>query len=129
MRVVVLNIYLCLLVLCGGCAIYAANNHNHYSYNRDHAKRQHVKQVNPDHGSSILEDAEIDLDEDYLKGHDADETGTNKLFVEKYSLVTKWYISFSSVSIAAYHDKNALVSTPICGDSSPLYITQRVLRI
>jgi len=131
MRAVVFHIYLSLLLLCGGYALYATTHYSHtgYSSARKAVKRQHSKLAHGNQNNTIIDDAEIDFDEDNLNGPDADDAGTNKLLAGKYSITSRWYLSFSRPVISHYYQKSFIVSPAVHGDSSPIYITQRVLRI
>jgi hypothetical protein len=131
MRIVVFYVYLSLLLVIGGAALYVGTHQAHNSYSSAHnlPKKAHTKLSNSDQGNSWLEDADIDLDEDYLRGHDAEDHTKNSLLVNKYALSAKWYLSFAPALILHCQNKNFNTHTPLGGHSSPLYITQRVLRI
>jgi hypothetical protein len=131
MRAVVFYVYLSLLLFCGGYALYATTHYSHtgYSAARNAVKRQHSKVTPGSQTNTSIDDADIDLDEDYLGGHDTDEGSTIKTVTDRYALTSRWYLSFANAVILNYTPKPDLISPPICGDPSPLYITQRVLRI
>jgi hypothetical protein len=131
MRIVVFYVYLSLLLVIGGAALYVGTHYAHSSYSSAHnlPKKAHTKLSNSDQGASWIEDADIDLDEDYLRGHDAEDNANNILLVDKYALAAKWYSCFVPALILNYNNQNFNTSPAICGHSSPLYITQRVLRI
>jgi len=104
-------------------------NANTYGLPQHHnlEKKHRVKFTSQDRGSSIIEDADIDVEEDLLGSDDVDGL-TNKIFAASYSLVDDLYLSLSDQSAA--NDSNRLkISTPLFGHSNPIYITQRVLRI
>lgn len=131
MRIVVFYVYLSLLLFIGGTALYVGTHDAHNSSSSAHSipKKTHVKLSSSDQGNSLIEDADIDLDEDYLRGHDAEEGSNNSLLVNTYALSAKWYLSFSPSVILSFDHNNFINYPPVCGNSSPLYITQRVLRI
>lgn len=131
MRAVVFYVYLSLLLLCGGYALYASTHYSHawYSSARKAVKRQHSKLAHGNQNNTLIDEAEIDLDEDNLSGPDADKGGTDKLFAGKYAITNRWYLSFSRPLISPYFQQSFIVSPTVNGDSSPIYITQRVLRI
>lgn len=128
MRAVVLYVCLYLVMLCGGHAVFAGTHHSRSCYPpvQGFPKKQ-VKLTSADQGNSILDDADLDLDEDYLNGHD--DAGSNHLPAERYTLSDSWYLAFSPLLILNYYNKRFKTFPPFCGDSSPIYITQRVLRI
>jgi len=129
MRIVVFYVYLCLLLLCGGHAVYAGTHPNSspYSSNRGLAKKQQIKLSKTDQDSSVIE--ETDLDEESLSSHDAEDGGTDLFFTGKYNFSDNWYLTFSSLPILNYYNKRFNIIPPFRGQSSPIYIQQRVLRI
>lgn len=131
MRGFVFYIYLCLLLLCGGHAVYANSHHplHQHSSARDLAKRPHSKLTNNDQSNTFFEDAEIDVEEEYLGGHDIDDAGANKFIPGKYSLPDWLYLTSSELVASNFYTNRFKIIAQICGDQSPLYITQRVLRI
>ena len=122
-KLIVFLVFMNLLLLGGGQYL----NANTFSHNHHLAQKHRVKFTNQDRGTSIIEDADIDLEEDLLGGDDADLLA-NKFFAASYSLVDTLYLALSDQSAA--NDSNRLkISTPVFGHSNPIYITQRVLRI
>lgn len=130
MRIVVFYVYLSLLLIIGGTALYVGTHYAHNSYSTVHnpTKKAHAKLTNSNQSNSLIEDADIDLDEDYLRDHDTEDGTTKSLLVDRYALSVKWYLSFAPAVILSYN-KNFVNYLPLSGNSSPLYITQRVLRI
>ena len=131
MRAVVFYVYLSLLLFCGGYALYASTHYSHtgYSAARNAVKSQHGKVAAGNQSNTFIDDADVDLDEDYLNGHDADEGTDTKALTGKYSLNNRWYLTFFSPLILAGQDRSYKISPSVCGESFPIYITQRVLRI
>ena len=122
-KIIVFLVFMNLLLLGGGQYL----NANTFSHNHHLAQKHRVKFTNQDRGTSIIEDADLDIEEDLLGSDDID-TLTNKFFAASYSLVDTLYLALSDQSAA--NDSNRLkISTPFFGHSNPLYITQRVLRI
>lgn len=122
-KLIVFLVFMNLLLLGGGQYL----NANTFSHNHHLAQKHRVKFTNQDRGTSIIEDADIDLEED-LVGSDDTNLLTNKFFAASYSLVDTLYLALSDQSAA--NDSNRLkISTPFFGHSNPIYITQRVLRI
>lgn len=121
-KLIVFLVFMNLLLLGGGQYL-NANTFSHHHLQQKHR----VKFTSQDRGTSIIEDADIDLEEDFL-GNDDTNLLTNKFFAVSYSLVDTLYLALSDQSAA--NDSNRLkISTPLFGHSNPIYITQRVLRI
>lgn len=131
MRAVVFFVCLCLLLLCGGNTVYAGTQHSSSNSHSSHspAKRQHAKLTNTNQDNSILDDADLDVDEDYLRGHDADDGHINTFLAERNSMPDKWYLNFSPLFNLDFCNKRFKAFPPFCGDVSPIYIKQRVLKI
>jgi hypothetical protein len=135
MRIVVFYISLCIMLLCGSQTLMAASvsaaTHGYKANGPAHtpAKRQHSKLSNNRQDNSILDEADIDLDEDYLGRRDIQDDTTNKLAVQKYSLQAWLYRSLCPQLILAQYNKRFNSIPPFRVNASPLYITQRVLKI
>ncbi|KRD12763.1 hypothetical protein ASE21_02315 [Flavobacterium sp. Root901] len=122
-KLIVFLVFMNLLLLGGGQYL----NANTFSHQHHLAQKHRVKFTNQDRGTSIIEDADIDLEED-LPGNDDANLLHSKFFAAAYSLVDTLYLALSDQSAA--NDSNRLkFSTPFFGHSNPIYITQRVLRI
>lgn len=82
-----------------------------------------------DHSYSLIEYSDFDLDEEFSHSDKQEDSKTNKLFQVKGSLLAKWYSSyFSALEIQHYY--NVFYNCePVKGQSTPIYITNRVLRI
>jgi hypothetical protein len=127
-KLVVLFVYMSLLLLGGGQYLNAGTHHNsHSSHSLENKHR--VKFTNQDSGNSIIEDADLDVDEEHLGGNDIKDDVSNKLFAGNNSLLDNWYLTISCQSILDHYQKYLKNFVPFCGQSNPIYITQRVLRI
>lgn len=131
MRIIAFYICLCLFLLSGGKAGHAHIKDSHQQLPAPHApvKRSHSKINNTEKGSSILDEAEIDLDEDSLGDHDADDPGTIKSLASNRSFYHSICLTFSSLSLLNSYGEHSYLPQSLQVLSSPLYITQRVLRI
>ncbi|MCX2480814.1 hypothetical protein OQY15_17045 [Pedobacter sp. MC2016-15] len=131
MKGFVFYIYLCLLLFCGGHAVYANTHHplHPHAAGRDFAKKPHSKLSNNDQTNTFFEDAEIDVEEEYLGDHDDLDAGANKFVPGKYSLPDWLSITSAELFISNFYNNSFNIIPQICGYSSPLYIIQRVLRI
>ncbi|WP_125719952.1 hypothetical protein [Flavobacterium ustbae] len=124
-KLIVFLVFMNMLLLGGGQYLNANTFGTHTHHH--HLQKHRVKFTNQDRGTSIIEDADIDLEEDCLCGDDINIL-TNKFLTASYSLVDAMYLALSDQSAA--NDSNRLkISTPKFGHSNPIYITQRVLRI
>ncbi|WP_281232369.1 hypothetical protein [Flavobacterium gelatinilyticum] len=123
-KIIVFLVFMNLLLLGGGQYLNANTLDSHH---HNLAQKHRVKFTNQDKGTSIIEDADLDIEEDLLGSDDID-TLTNKFFAASYSLVDTLYLALSDQS-AANDSTRLKISTPFFGHSNPIYITQRVLRI
>lgn len=126
----VFYIYLFLLFLCGGHSVYAGTHQDRNSTpsTRGTAKKQHVKLNNTSQGDPLLDEGDIDADDEYRTDHDDDE-GPVKFLATKYGVTDNWYLTFSIQPISNHYNRHFNTLPEFCGNSSPIYITQRVLRI
>jgi hypothetical protein len=125
-KLVVFLVFVNFLLLGGGQYLNAGTPKNTHFHNLE--RKHRVKFTNQDQGSSIIEDADLDLDEEYLGDHDLKEGLSTKSFATNYSLLDDWYLTFSrQLMVNSYNRFEIFV--PFCGQSNPIYITQRVLRI
>lgn len=90
-------------------------------------KKHRIKFTNQDSGNYLIEDA-LDIDEEHLGG-DIDDGIWNKIFFANYSLLDNRCQTFFCQPLLNHYQKNFKIFTPFCGQSNPIYITQRVLRI
>jgi len=123
-KLIVFLVFMNMLLFGGGQYL---NANTFGAHNHHHLQKHRVKFTNQDRGSSIIEDADVDIEEDLLGGDDTNIL-TNKYFTASHSLVDALYLALSDQSAA--NDSNRLkISVPFFGHSNPIYITQRVLRI
>jgi len=123
-KLVVFLTFMNFLLLGGGQYL---NAETHLNSHHNLEKRHRVKFTNNEQGSSIIEDADVDLDEEYLGSDDLKDIST-KFFATNYSLLNDLYLTFSRQSVANSYSLFEILG-PSCGQSNPIYITQRVLRI
>ncbi|PRZ20099.1 hypothetical protein [Flavobacterium granuli] len=127
MRTIVYYIYLSLLLLCGGKHVFAANNPitTVCSFDHNFAEKQELKISNPAKSSLSIDQADIDLDEEFhTDSNSAD--GTAKLVA-----TLSHSICFSSLHsfVAKDYSNRIKIFSSFCGYFNPIYIKQRVLRI
>ena len=91
-------------------------------------KNHRIKFTSQDRGNSIIENADVDAEEDFSGNNDLNQKLTNKDFTSHYNLLNQWYLTFSrQIIVESYNHFEIFGSS--CGQSNPIYITQRVLRI
>jgi len=122
-KLVVFLVFMNFLLLGGGQYLNAETHQSSHHYLE---KRHRVKFTNQDQGSSIIEDADVDLDEECV-GNDNLKDGL-KLFAANYSLLDSWYLTISRQIVVNSSNRFENFGSS-CGQSNPIYITQRVLRI
>lgn len=127
MRVVLFFVSLFFLLLCGRQNLHAAASpqRNSYSTSQTLAKSEQLHFVNADHDITIIEEADVDLDEEHVSGEDL----KTELLHKTYGLPDRWYLNFFPALILNDYHKHFEIFPPFCGQSSPIYIRQRVLRI
>jgi hypothetical protein len=130
MRVVLYFVYLCFHLLGGGNSAYADMQHNRidFSLTSSLVKTQQIKFTNSDQAVTLIEDSDLDLEEEHFNNTIKDGI-SNKIFDGNYTLLDSWYLTFSGQSILKYFYKDFKIFAPFCGQSNPIYITLRVLRI
>lgn len=125
-RLIVFLVFLNFLLLGGGQGLNAGTHQNSPVHNYGH--KHHIKYTNQEQGNSIIEEADLDLDEEFF-GDDASKNNVvNKYFAAKNNLFDNWFLIFEDQIILNYHSHFKFF-VPFCGKSNPIYITQRVLRI
>ncbi|WP_316839003.1 hypothetical protein [Pedobacter gandavensis] len=127
MRVVVFFVSLFTFLLCGGHYLHAGTHHDptHCPSHQKLAKAERPKLTGAGQDMTIIEEADLDLDEEHLS---SDELPSRNFHQEYYSL-DKWYLTFYPVLIADADQQHYQTFLPFSGNSSPIYIRQRVLRI
>ncbi|MDL2142941.1 MULTISPECIES: hypothetical protein [Flavobacterium] len=126
-KLIVFLVFMNLLLLGGGQYLNAGTPKDSHSHHLE--KRHRVKFTNQDQGSSIIEDADCDTEEECLGSDDLKGGLSNHLFTTNYSLLDSWYLSFATSQTAANDYNRFKIFLPFCGNSNPFYITQQVLRI
>ncbi|MDR7211418.1 hypothetical protein [Flavobacterium piscis] len=123
-RLIVFLVFMNFLLLGGGQYIHAETHQNTpiHSVNKKHC----IKFTSQDQSTSIIED--VDIEEDCSGSDDHKDGLANKFFASHYSLLDQWYLTFSrQIIVDSYNHFEIFGSS--CGQSNPIYITQRVLRI
>lgn len=126
-KVVALFVFMSFLFLLCGSQSLVANTHQATNYCSHHIeKKHHVKFTDQETGNSLIEEANLDIEE---FGGDIKGSVPNKIFTGNYSLLDNWYLTLSGQLLLNQYQKNFKIFAPFCGQSNPIYITHRVLRI
>ncbi|WP_333600595.1 hypothetical protein [Flavobacterium sp.] len=131
MRVVTFYIFLFFLLLGGGHNFYAGTHQsgNRHTSSQNFTKNRPIKSVTKDQISTVIEDTDIDSEEEHLGGDDLKEGNDAKLFAEKANWHYSCYLVLTDIFGINQYYQIFKTSQPNCGYSTPIYITQRVLRI
>lgn len=124
-KLVVFLVFMNFLLLGGGQYLNASTTQNSFHHHLE--KRHRVKFLNQDQTNSIIEDADVDLEEDCLDNDNLKSVISNRLFAT-YTLLDRWYLTFSDQAVAT-SNQNFDTFGSFSSQSNPIYITQRVLRI
>ena len=127
MRAVVFLMYLCFFLLGKNNCVATAMQHNGYA--QAHAATKSQQQSISTTHAVLVEDVDSDSEQEYFIEDEAEDEDTDSLFAKKSKLAGLYYFAFSHLFFSDHSLRlfNALAS--IQGESSPKYITQRVLRI
>lgn len=127
-KLAVLFLFICLFLFGGGQHLIAATHQVYNPTSQSFGKKYHAKITNHDSGNSLIEEADLGGDEDH-SGADIDGELPTKIFTSNYSDLTNWYLTLSCQLLSNQSHKNFKIFAPFCGQSNPIYITQRVLRL
>lgn len=125
-KLIVFLVFMNLLLFGGGQYL----NANTFGISQHHTleKKHHVRFTHQEQGTSIIEDADVDLEDDLLGNDDVNDELNVKFVAVNYSLLDSWYLTLSDLS-AANESNRFKIYAPFFAHSNPIYITQRVLRI
>ena len=127
MRIVAFLTYFSFLLLGGKDYAAVNSNHNHnYFSNQNLAVDRQIKITTEDFNITVIED--LDLEEEF-RSENSNSSSENTFFVGKYSLINTLYSTNFHHFFLNFFDNFNEISLPITGNSNPIYITQRVLRI
>jgi hypothetical protein len=131
MKANVFYIFLSFFLLGGGSYLHAETLPDHigYSFSNNLVKKEQVKHKNSNRKSVVIEEADIDLDEEF---HNVDEYkigGDTKFLVPTNNFLQSWYLNLSNHYLLNSNSKCTKTLVPFRGQSNRIYITQSVLRI
>lgn len=127
-KLVVLFACMFLLLLGGGRYTNAGIYQLPSSPSHGLEKKHRVKFTSQDSSNTLIEDVGLDTGEDLSGGGLGDEV-SNKLFIKNYSFLDSWYLALSCRSLLSHCQVNFKIFAPFCGQSNPIYIIHRVLRL
>jgi hypothetical protein len=105
------------------------NGHTNRYASLDLTKHQKIKLRNADQGSTLVDDADLDLEEEGFMSDDLNDAAPNKFFAGKCSLSDRSYFAISHLFSSNYRYKGHPGPSSFCSYSSPIYIAQRALRL
>jgi hypothetical protein len=130
MRVVVFFVALCGIFLFGNYSAHASVSADYTSYNQyAHLEsNKHLKVTHHNKGGNSVLDAEVELDDESLVNHHAENTDSINLVAREYSIPGIWNLDFDLFLVSIRYNKR-FNSLQYFSSPSPIYISQRVLRI
>lgn len=131
MRLIAFILYLNFLLLGGNQQLYAGMHQSPVAPASvsNLVEKKSDKISNKDQDTTLFEDTDLDLEEEYLTVEKAKGNSTTKLLLQKYSYPNSCQLGISR-TVATKQDYTVHKNFPAnFGQSSPIYITQRVLRI
>lgn len=131
MRLTVFFLYLFFHLQSGGNYVHAASHDNSiYSCLTSQFEKTDQGSFSKTISSNITINAVgFDLEEEYSTSGSLKNRDLNKNYPGKFGVSKVWYQTFSCQSVITHYYKNFKIFSPSCGQSNPIYITQRVLRI
>ena len=126
MRRVSLIIFVFFLLLGGGCRFYARTSQplNNLISSENVTKSHPIKVTNKSTNCLIIEESEVDLEEEYDNTNDIKPLNTEKKIFTSHGYSILFALNIFNNSL-----NNIKYLPQFSGQSNPLYITQRVLRI
>lgn len=131
MRIIAFFAFLSFLLFGSKEYAYASINQGKSSYDsvQNFTQKGQIKVVTEDHGITLIEDTDVDLEEECQSSNDVKERSGTHFFSGKYSLINTLYCSSSKKLTLNYREYRTKFLPYLSGNHNPIYITQRVLRI
>lgn len=127
-KLVLLFACMFLLLLGGGryanAGLYQLPNSHSHTLEGKHR----VKFTSQNTDNTLIEDADLDNNDEDHSGGDLKSGISDNLLIKNYSFLDSWYLAISCQSLLD-QCQNFKIFKPLSGQSNPIYITQRVLRI
>ena len=130
MRIAIFFLYLFFHLLGEGNVVYAASRDNDASITlqSEVSNKEQLKYIQSVPNAILITSAEFDLEEE-LSSSDSFKSTNTAITDGKIHLAQAWYLNFTCQSVPNHYFKNFKIFSPSCGQSNPIYILQRVLRI
>ncbi|WP_316752906.1 hypothetical protein [Pedobacter gandavensis] len=127
MKIVVFFVSLFTFLLCGGHYLHAGTDQDRKDFpcNQRLAKSEQAKLTGAGLDMTVIEEGDLDLDEEHFMAEDVPCRNVH----QQYYLLDTWYLTFYPLLSADYSHQHYQTFQPFSGNSSPIYIRQRVLRI
>jgi hypothetical protein len=131
MRIIAFFAFLCFLLFGSKEYAYASISQGKSSYSsvQYFTQKGQIKVVTEDHGITLIEDTDVDLEEECQSSSDVKVQSSAHFFTGKYSLINTLYCSSSKKFTLNYRENRTKFLPYLSGNYNPIYITQRVLRI
>jgi hypothetical protein len=131
MKTNIFYIFLSLFLLGGGSYLHVETFPDHigYSISSNFVKKEQVKHKNSNRKSIVIEEADIELDEEFHNDNECKIGGATNFLVPNTNFLQNWYLNLYDHYYLKSNSKCTKTLAPFCGQSNPIYITQSVLRI
>lgn len=131
MKTLVFFMYMFFLLLGGGQYFYASTSASHElkSTFPKFTKDKHSERILDNQSTTLIEDTDVDAEVEFIDSEDYKENVVNKFISSKYSLLNTLYASNYRQLLLNYYCTQFNISPVLGISTSPIYITQQVLRI
>lgn len=131
MRIITFFAFLIFLLLGSNGYSYVSINQGKSPYTsvQNFNQKGQIKVVIEDHGITLIEDTDVDLEEEFQSSNGVKERNGSHFFSGKYSLINTLYCSTYKKFTLNYCENRIKFLPYLSGNYNPIYITQRVLRI
>lgn len=132
MRIITFFIFLSFLLL--GCKEYSygsvhQSKNSYNSFFQSFSQKRQIKSINEDHSIILIEDTDVDLEDEYVAANCVKGSNGTHFFIGKYILHNTLYSIHCRKFTSNYCDNRFKTLPHLSGNTCPIYITQRVLRI
>ena len=131
MRAIIFHISLFILLFSGGNSYCATvNHHSNTNGTTQHFHKNHKSTFNhKNHFGTLTNNVDFDLEDDFSTNDDVKTVGKNKFIDLKYKLSLGSFITETNLISLNHSSKRFKNSSPLFGNTTPIYISLQVLRI
>jgi hypothetical protein len=132
MKIIFYFVALCFLLLGVRSTSFASTHESKNSYASSFqyfSQKGQIKTINEDHNILLIEDTDLDLEEEYHGDNSVKESPKTNFFIGKYILLNTLYSSNCQKFTSNFCVNRFNIVPHLSGNTCPIYITQRVLRI